>query len=144
MPLFDSTVGDVSYPVVANRLSVGSLSYGTNTAVASATLTAENISGGTGQVALALTGTLTGAANATLPTVAALIAANPSYVSGQMYQLRIRNESAGAYTWTVATATGWTLNGTMTIAQTTYRDFFVTITSLTTATLQGVGGSTIV
>ena len=40
--------------------------FNANTAVASATLTAANISGGTDSVILNLSGTLTGAANATL------------------------------------------------------------------------------
>jgi hypothetical protein len=119
--------------------------YNTNAAVASASLTGANISSGTPgfiDVTLNLTGTLTGAANATLPTVANTAAAilNPS--STQQWRLRIINSSSGAYTWTVLTNTGWTLNGTMTIAQNTWRDFYVTFQSLTTATLQSIGTGT--
>jgi hypothetical protein len=116
--------------------------YNTNTATASTTLTAANLAGATVEVDLGLTGTLAGAANATLPTVAALVAAVPNAIAGQTYKLRIINASSGAFTWTVLTNTGWTLTGTMTIAQNTWRDFIVTFTSLSAATLQSVGTGT--
>jgi hypothetical protein len=117
--------------------------YNTNSAVTSATLTAANITGGATEVTLNLTGTLTGASNATLPTVANLIAAiSPTAVAGQTYKLRIINSSSGNFAWTVVTNTGWTLTGTMSVADNTWRDFYVTITSGTTATLQSVGTGT--
>lgn len=115
--------------------------YNTNTATASATLTGANISGAS-DVVLNLTGTLAGAANATLPTVQALIDALKNAAPGSSYNLRIINSSAGAFAWTVLTNTGWTLGGTMTIAQNTYRDFIVTIGATNTATLQSVGTGT--
>ena len=49
--------------------------------------------------------------------------------------------SSGVFTLT--TNTGWTLNGTMTIAVGAWREFIVKLTSLTAATLQNVGGGTI-
>ena len=117
-----------------------SLAYNTNAATTSATLTAANISGGYAEVDLALTGTLGAGANATLPTVAALVAQLVNVVPGQTYKLRIVNGSSANFAWTVVTNTGWgTLNGTMTIAQNTWRDFIVKFTSLTAATLQSVG-----
>ena len=128
------------------QLSGGIESYQTNAAVASTTLLNTNIAQpGTVEVDLNLTGTLTGAANATLPTVASLLQQLPQAQAGSSYKLRIINSSSGAFAWTVVTNTGWgTLNGTMTIAQNTWRDFIVTITSVgsATATLQAVGTGT--
>lgn len=116
--------------------------YNTNSATTSTTLTAANVTGAVASVDLALTGTLTGAANATMPTVAAVVAVLHAPTVGTSYRLRITNRSSGAYTWTVVTNTGWTLTGTMTIAQNTWREFVVTLTSLTAATLQSVAVGT--
>lgn len=113
--------------------------YNTNAATAAVTLSAANITGADAEVVLALTGALAAGAAATLPTVAALAAALHAPQAGLSYKLRIINESSGAFAWTVTTNTGWTLNGTMTIAQNTWRDFIVMFTSATTATLQSVG-----
>ena len=118
-------------------------SYGTNTATSSATLTGANVTGGINMVTLNLTGTLGAGANATLPTVTNLLAAIPNPVTGYTYRLRIMNTSSANFTWTVVTNTGWTLNGTMTIAQNTWREFDVTL-GASTATLQDVRGGNIV
>jgi len=95
---------------------------------------------------LNLTGALTAAANVQLPTVANLKSALPANAqanpTGLSFQLRMINSSSGAFAWTVTTNTGWTLGGTMTLAQNTWRDFIVTFTSATTATLQAVGTGT--
>ncbi len=119
------------------------VAYNTNSATSGATLTAANVIGGSAQVSLNMTGTLSGAANAQLPTVAALVtaleAAGVSPLVGKSYELDFMNSSSGAYAWTVTTNTGWTLTGTMTAAQNTYRKLYVTLTSLTAATLQSVG-----
>jgi hypothetical protein len=101
---------------------------------------------GAAQNFLNLTGTLGAAANAQLPTVATLIASLPSVVQanpvGLSFQLRAINSSSGAFAWTLTTNTGWTLNGTQSMAQNTWRDFVIQITSLTTATIQSVGTGT--
>ncbi|MBN3809420.1 hypothetical protein [Paraburkholderia sp. Ac-20347] len=101
---------------------------------------------GAAQNFLNLTGTLTAAANAQLPTVASLIAQLPTVVQnapvGLSFQLRVINSSSGAFAWTLTTNTGWTLNGTQSVAQNTWRDFIVTITGATTATIQSVGTGT--
>jgi hypothetical protein len=115
--------------------------YNTNSATSSATLTGANISGGIADVTLELTGTLSAAGTATLPTVANLVAAIPNPVAGQAYTLRVMNSSAGDFTWTVATNTGWTLNGTMTIDAGGWRDFQVTLTTLAAAVLRSIGAS---
>jgi hypothetical protein len=116
--------------------------FNSNTATAGTTLTAANVTGGEASVDLALTGTLGGAANAQLPTVANLLQSMYGPAVGASYRLRIINESSGAFAWTVTTNTGWTLTGTMSIAQNTWREFVVTITSLTTATIQNVAVGT--
>jgi hypothetical protein len=144
MPLFDSALGDISYPVAAAKLAVASFAFNANAAAAATALTAANISGGAVKTTLALTGTLGAAANAQLPTVAQLLAAMPQAVNGQTYELSILNEDAGE-TWTLTTNTGWTLNGTMTIPTATSRQLLVTITSVAnaTATIQNIGSGTV-
>jgi hypothetical protein len=85
---------------------------------------------------------LTGAAAVTLPTVATLLSTmTPQQaVVGSTTNLRIIN--ATGFTATVTTNTGWTLNGTMTVATTVWRDFVIQITATgatPTATIQNVG-----
>ncbi|WP_153067620.1 hypothetical protein [Paraburkholderia graminis] len=115
--------------------------YNADAATASKTLAATEICGAA-QVYLAFTGTAGAGVAATLPTVANLIAALPATVQsspvGLSWQLRIINV-ATTQTITVTTNTGWTVSGTATIATTVWRDFVVTITSATTATIQAVG-----
>ena len=116
--------------------------FNTNTTTVSATLTAANVTGGVASVDLALTGTLGSGQNVTLPLVTALTAAMATPTVGSSYRLRIINESSANFAWTVVTNTGWTLTGTMTIAQNTWREFVVTLNTLTTATLQSVAVGT--
>jgi hypothetical protein len=116
--------------------------YNTNAATSATTLTAANITGGVATVDLNMTGALGAGANATLPTVGAMAVALHTPTVGSSFRLRIINSSSGAFSWTVVTNTGWTLNGTMTIAQNTWREFVVTLTSLTAATLQSVATGT--
>ena len=103
------------------------------------TLAAASVVGGSVEVDLNMTGSLAAGANLQLPTVAAVVAALANFQPGVAYRLRILNSSAGAFAWTITTNTGWTLNGTMTIAQNTYRDFILTFTNATTAVLQSTG-----
>lgn len=119
-----------------------SAAYSAANSAVSFTATAAQISGGSAFVELDLTGNPAGAANVTLPTVAALVAAIVGVGIGDSYVLRIKN-SANSNTWTVVTAAGWTLAGTMTIATTTWRDFTVTMTAAATATLQNAGGGNV-
>ena len=106
-------------------------------------LTGANITGGSSLVVLNLTAALSAGATNTLPTVAATVTAlqtagmNP--VSGCSYELDIYNSSSGNFSWTTTTNTGWTLNGTQTIAQNTYRRYIVSFQSLAAATLQSLG-----
>lgn len=122
--------------------------YNTNAATAGTTLTAANITGGSAETVLAMTGTFSAPANIQLPTVAAMIAAIGSNVyAGFTYNLRIINVGS-TQTLTVTTNTGWTLNGTAdTIATATWRDFIVTINTIgasPTATLTDIGGGSVV
>jgi hypothetical protein len=115
--------------------------YNTNSATSGTTLTAANVTGAP-DVTLDMTGTMGGDANAQLPTCSNLFAAIPNALAGQSYRLRVVNGSSANHVWTLTTNTGWTLNGTMTIAQNTWRDFYVTLGSSTTATLQSIGTGT--
>lgn len=94
---------------------------------------------GADDVVLDMTGALGSGQNITMPTAAQIVAAIPNAFVGQTYKLRIRNASSGAFAWTVVTNTGLTLTGTMTIAQNTYREFIVTLTSLSAVVLQSLG-----
>jgi hypothetical protein len=116
--------------------------FNTNNATTAATLTAANVSGGYASVDLQMTGAMAGDAALTLPLVSDLVAALPNASASTSYRLRITNASSNAQTWTVTTNTGWTLAGTMTIAQNTWREFIVTFTSTSAATLQSVAVGT--
>lgn len=128
-------------------LSANTTQYGYNTATntTSFTATGAQLTGGSAEATLNLTGALGSAQNITLPTVAALVAAmtvaglNPS--PGLTYEFCLYNTSSGNFAWTVLNSAGntWTLNGAMTVAQNTYRKFYVTLNSLTAGTLQSLG-----
>lgn len=76
-----------------------------------------------------------------VPTVASLYAelGNPVKVSGLSFDFTIRNTADAAETITVTTNTGWTLSGTMTIAQNNTKAFRAVFTSPTAATLYSLG-----
>lgn len=121
-------------------------SYQTNAATSATTLTAANVGGaGPGladEVYLNMTGTLGAGAVLTLPTVAALVAQIPNAVVGSTYVLRVINSGAGAFSWTVTTNTGWTIAGAVAVAQNTWKEYAITLTSLSAATLQYLGTGT--
>lgn len=122
--------------------SAPEMSYNTNTATASMTLTAANCSGASAEVVLALTGSASAGVAATLPTVAALLASLPAPALGTSYKLRVVNSTG--QTVTMTTNTGWTITGTAAISTANWRDYIVTITGVgasPTATLQNVGGA---
>jgi hypothetical protein len=117
--------------------------YNTDTATDDVALAAAKVTGAEDIVVLGLTGALGAGKNAQLPTVAAVVAAmGRTPAAGSSYRLRVINSSSGAFAWTVTTNTGWTLAGTMTIAQNTWREFIITFASATAATLQSVGTGT--
>ena len=120
--------------------------YSNNTATAAATLLGATIGDGQNNY-VNMTGTLAAAAALTLPTAALMIASLPAtaQIAGASAVMRILNSGAGAFSWTVTAAAGWTLNGTMSIAQNTWRDFIWTVTAVGASpaiTLQQVGTGT--
>lgn len=128
-------------------LIVGSAAlYATNAATSAATATVGSIgSPGANDLTLNMTGTLGAGAALTLPTVAALLATLPNAVPGQSWNFRLLNTGGGAFAWTLTTSAGWgTLGGTQSVAQNTWRDFIITITSVSaaTGTVQSVGVGT--
>lgn len=77
-----------------------------------------------------------------VPTVATLLAelgADIKGIEGLSFEFTIRNTADAAETITVTTNTGWTLSGTMTIAQNNSKRFKVVFTSPTAATLYSLG-----
>lgn len=118
--------------------------FNTATNTASFTATQSQIMGAE-ETVLSLTGAAGAGVALTLPTVAVLLATlTPQQgVTGSAVGLRILNSTG--QTVTVTTAAGWTLNGTMTLATATARDFLVTITNAATptATIQNIGGFTL-
>lgn len=92
-----------------------------------------------------LTAPLSAAGTVTTPSAAAIVAAinavpgATAYV-GQTFIVKIANiPSSGGAVWTLAAGAGVTLSGTLTINQNTYREFLVTLTSLTAVTVQATG-----
>lgn len=134
-----------------NGSQIGSglnVSYVAATNTSAFTATAAQIALGADNT-LNLTGTLGAGAAITMPTAAAIGAQIAALnVVNQSINLRIINSSAGAFSWTVTTNTGLTLNGTQTIAQNTWRDYYVTVTAVGTngvasaVTFQAIGTGT--
>lgn len=96
---------------------------------------------GAAHCVLRLTGTLGAGAALTLPLPVDIVAAMPNAVAGQTYTLRLINESSANFAWTVTANGGSTLGGggVATIAQNTYRDYQVTLTSLTAVVFNNIG-----
>lgn len=138
--LFTCAVAGTWYAwVISRRHSI----VNANTDTGSAVLSVASMVGALSRVTLNLTGTLAGAANMQLPTVAVLWSQLAVPDIATSYVFRAVNKSAGAFTWTMTTNTGWTLNDTMTIPQNTWRDFQVYFTSASAATFTSLGSGTV-
>lgn len=76
-----------------------------------------------------------------VPTVASLFAelGSPVKIAGLSFDFTIRNTADAAETITLTTNTGWTLSGTMTIAQNNSKTFRVVFTSAAAATVYSLG-----
>lgn len=138
-----SVPGAISHYALVSSLANGvEALYNTNSATTNTSMTtAQSI--GAGFVALKMTGALGAGGTLTTDTGPNIIAAMPNPNVGSSYQLRIINRSSGNFAWTLtANATGVTVNGTATIAQNTFRDFIMTITSTTAVVFQSVGVGT--
>lgn len=117
------------------------LAQGKYTAVAGgtpATLTGAQMAGAN-QVNVDMTATLGGAGTLNTAAATAIVAAIPSAAVGQTYVLRITNRSGANFAWTLTAGAGVTVTGTATINQTTFREFLVTLTSLTAVAIQATG-----
>lgn len=108
--------------------------YSSNAATTSFTASTGEVSGGQLSV-LDLPGMLGAGANVTTPAAAALFAA----VGDTRWVLRVLNNSAGAFAWTLLAGVGVTVTGTATVAQATWREWLATFTSPTALVLQNVG-----
>jgi len=107
-------------------------------------LTAVQISGAVANVDTQVAGgtAITAGRNLQLPLGTALAAALHAPTVGTSYRLRICNAQGGAFAFTVVTNTGWTLTGTMTIAQNTWREFVVTMTAVGVFSIKSVATGT--
>lgn len=122
-------------------------SYTTASNTTGFTLTAAQVGGsGSQESVIRLTGTLGSGQNVQFPTAASLIpllpTANISSYTGYVFTFTIINSSGGAFSWTLTTNTGVTLNptgtGSVTIAQNAQRVFLVTVTSQSAVTVQDI------
>jgi hypothetical protein len=102
------------------------------------------------EVVLYLPGVITAGFTLQLPLATAFIAQalagnQGGFVPpGYAYKLRVINAGGtGLGIWTVIANTGWNLVGTMTIGPSTYRDFYITLTSPTTLDITNVGSGSI-
>jgi hypothetical protein len=134
--------------------------YFANTATTSGNILAPQVAASRDTVYYNMTGTLGAGATLTTDTVANVLAFLNSLTQGLQspvfsglstpgvnwvgtsWQFRLINTSGAAFSWTLAGGTGFTTNGTMTVAQNTWRDFVVTITTATAGTIQSVGVGT--
>jgi hypothetical protein len=103
-----------------------------------ATLTGAQMAGAS-LVDIDMTAVLAGAGTLNTASAAAIVAAIPSPFVGQTYLLKVANTSSGAFAWTLTAGAGVTVTGTATINQATFREFLVTLTSLTAVAIQATG-----
>lgn len=75
----------------------------------------------------------------TFPTAATLFAAIPNAYVGMVTAFRVINTGAGTLTLTADAGPTITITGTATVAQNVTRDYTITFTSATAATVQSVG-----
>lgn len=76
-------------------------------------------------------------------TPAQILADTPGLTVGQSYTLRVLNTGAGTFTLATDSGSGFTMTGTMTVAQNVWTDFVVTLSTGSTGIVQNVGKGTI-
>jgi predicted Zn-dependent protease len=138
--------GDVvSANLIVNGQEVGNQSnVVTDPTVGAWTMPVTDITPGS-EMYLLLTGVQSGGVTAQLPLASVLAATlpfnsiPPSGVA--TWDLRVIN-IASTQTITIGTNTGWTLVGTMTVANNTWRDFVVSVNQFGACTLTSVGTGT--
>lgn len=114
----------------------GSMAKFVTAAKTAGTFAVGDITGGCPSI-LQNTGATPGAQ--TVRTAAQMFADIPGAVVGGSYPFRIVNTGAGTLTITADAGPTVTLTGTMTIATNIWRDYLLTFTSATAATIQSVG-----
>jgi hypothetical protein len=107
----------------------------TSIATGNGTLTGAQVAG-----ARHVTLLTSGATAQTTPTAANILAAIPNGQIGDSYVLRIVNSNGG--TLTITADASVTATGTLTLATQTWREWYVTITGATTATMKQIGTGT--
>lgn len=130
--------------IEANGINPKFASYLANTASAAATLTAASMTAGAALNVIDMTGSLSGGAALTLPSVAAYLAALPFAGLNNGNVLRVMNRSAGNFAWTLTSAGSFVTAGTSTMAQATWRDFNIVVVNGTSVTATDMGGGSIV
>ncbi len=130
-----SAIPQQAYVAIATGISSNNL-----------TLSGPEVTGGSVLKIIDFTETLSADASLTLPSVATVVTAMKAAglvpVAGMTWVLRVMNDQSGSYNLTLTADSGptWTLSGTaQTVAKTTYRDWLVTLTSLTAGTMQSLG-----
>lgn len=118
--------------------------YVANTASAAATLSAVSVAGNDSFNAIDMTGSLSGGAALTLPTIAQVQAVLPFVNINSGFVMRVLNRSAGNFSWTLTNNGSFVTAGTSTVAQTTFRDFRVAFVNGTSAVATDIGGGSIV
>jgi hypothetical protein len=112
----------------------------TSISVTTGTLAAGNASGA--QIVYLLSTGATPGSQA-MRTPAQILADTPGLTVGQSYTLRVLNTGAGTFTLATDSGTGFTMTGTMTVAQNVWTDFIVTLSTGSTGIVQNVGKGTI-
>lgn len=115
-----------------------------NTASAAATLAASSLTQADNINVVNMTGSLAGGAVLTLPTVANYLAALPFANLNNGSVLRIMNSSAGNFAWTITANGSFTVAGTATVAQNTWRDMNLVVVNGTSVTATDMGGGNII
>ncbi len=134
-------VGAAAGAVQVGVLNPNRVGYVANTASAAATLSATSMVAGTDMNVVNMTGSLSGGAALTIPTVAALMAAKPGGAFNSTSLLRIVNNSAGNFAWTLTAGASESVSGTATVAQNTSRDFRLQFINGTSVVATNVGSA---
>lgn len=140
-PAFTNFPAGINEPVTENVYNVQASTVGLTLGTADVQNTTTPNVAPADFVCLAMTGTLAAGANAQLPLAASMLSAFGGVAYSYVFQ--VNNLSSANFAWTLTTNTGWTLSGTMSVAQNTVRDFIVTVRADGTATIQSIGTGTI-
>lgn len=130
--------------ITANGINPKKVANVANTASAAATLAASSLTQADVLNVVNMSGSIGSGAALTLPTVASYLAALPFANLNAGTILRIIDSGAGAGAWTLTANGSFTVAGTATVAQTTWRDFNLVVVNGTSVVATDIGGGTIV